>query len=120
MNQPQSRDPFAEVPQVEPQTAQEQFEAGEADLLDVREANEWQLGHIEGAAWIPLGQLPMRWRELEPERKLVVVCRSGSRSNYAAAMLRQVGIEAANLEGGLLAWKVGGLPVTPPGIVDSH
>jgi rhodanese-related sulfurtransferase len=64
-----------------------------------------------------MGRLQLRWRELDPSRKLVVVCRSGSRSNYVAAMLRQVGIDAANLEGGMLSWQSEKLPITPPGIV---
>lgn len=111
-------DPFADVPQVDPRTTQEWWESGEADVLDVREADEWQLGHIDGVRWIPLGELRFRWRELDPQKKLVCVCRSGSRSNYAAAALRQAGIDAANLEGGMLFWKEEGLPITDPGIVD--
>jgi rhodanese-related sulfurtransferase len=99
---------------------QEHLERGEVDLLDVREPDEWNLGHIEGAKWIPMGHLQARWRELDPARKLVVVCLSGSRSNYVAAMLRQVGIDAANLEGGMLAWQAEKLPITSPGIVGTH
>ena len=112
--------PFADVPQVEATEVQEHFERGEVDLLDVREPEEWELGHIDGARSIPLGQLQARWREIDPARKVVVVCLSGQRSNYAAAMLRQAGIDAANLEGGMLAWQVDKLPITPPGIVAGH
>ncbi|MDQ5824217.1 MAG: rhodanese-like domain-containing protein [Chloroflexota bacterium] len=115
-----NEDPFAGVPQVDPKATQEHFERGEVDLLDVREPGEWNLGHIEGAKWIPMGHLQARWREIDPARKLVVVCRSGSRSNYVAAMLRQVGIDAANLEGGMLAWQAEKLPITAPGLVDGH
>lgn len=111
------QDPFADVPQVDAKATQEHFERGGVDLLDVREPDEWDLGHIEGARWIPMGHLNARWGELDPARKLVVVCRSGSRSNYVAAMLRQVGIDAANLDGGMLAWQAEKLPITPPGIV---
>lgn len=100
--------------------AQESFASGDIDILDVREPEEWQLGHIEGANSIPLGQLPTRWREVDAERKVVVVCLSGVRSNYAASLLRQVGIEAANMEGGMLAWQAEKLPITAPGIVGHH
>ncbi|HVG00971.1 MAG TPA: rhodanese-like domain-containing protein [Chloroflexia bacterium] len=110
-------DPFAGVPQVDARSTREHFEGGDVDLLDVREPEEWDMGHVEGALWIPMGRLQLRWRELDPSRKLVVVCRSGSRSNYVAAMLRQVGIDAANLEGGMLSWQSEKLPITPPGIV---
>ncbi|HKP51740.1 MAG TPA: rhodanese-like domain-containing protein [Chloroflexia bacterium] len=115
-----NRNPFADVPQIDPRTAQEEWERGDADLVDVREESEWDLGHIEGVQWIPLGQLPTRWRELDPARKLICVCRSGNRSNYAAAMLRQAGIDAANMSGGMLEWKQEKLPITPPGIIESH
>jgi rhodanese-related sulfurtransferase len=108
------------VPQVDSKTAHEQMQSGEALLVDVREQDEWDRGHIEGIAFIPLGQLPWRWRELDPEKRWICVCRSGSRSNYAAAMLRQAGIDACNLEGGMLAWQAQKLPITPPGVVDRH
>ena len=115
-----NRDPFADVPQIDPRATQEAWESGQVELVDVREEREWDLGHIEGIKWIPLGQLPNRWRELDPAKKLVCVCRSGNRSNYAAAMLRQAGIDAANMSGGMLEWKHEKLPVTHPGIIESH
>lgn len=111
-------DPFADVPQIEPAVARNEMQAGDAELVDVREQSEWDLGHIDGIRFIPLGDLPRRWRELDPERKWICVCRSGNRSNYAAAMLRQAGIEAANMEGGMLRWKSESLPVTHPGIIE--
>lgn len=117
---PMQNDPFADVPQVDAKTAHTQWQAGEVELVDVREQSEWDLGHVEGTKLIPLGQLPMRWRELDPDKRWVCVCRSGNRSNYAAAMLRQAGIEAANMQGGMLDWKSEKLPITPPGIVESH
>ncbi len=113
-------DPFADVPQVDAQDAHREWSNGEADLVDVREESEWDLGHIDGIKFIPLGDLPVRWKELDPSKKWICVCRSGNRSNYAAAMLRQAGIEAANMRGGMLDWKVEKLPITPPGIVESH
>lgn len=112
--------PFGDVPQVDAKTAYEHFAQGDTDILDVREAEEWQLGHIDGAKWLPLGQLPSRWREIAPERNVVVVCLTGARSTYAASLLRQVGIEAANLEGGMLAWQAEQLPITAPGIIIPH
>ena len=112
--------PLDQVPQVDSQAAHDQWQNGEVALLDVREQSEWDLGHVDGVEFIPLGQLPWRWRELDPDKKWICVCRSGNRSNYAAAVLRQAGIEAANMSGGMLDWKARGLPVTPPGIVESH
>src|SRR5215210_653158 len=102
---------FEEVPQVNVKTVYEQWKGGEVGLVDVREPSEWDLGHVDGIDWIPMGELPARWKELDPNKKWICVCRSGNRSNYAAAMLRQVGIEAANMQGGMLNWKVQGLPI---------
>lgn len=112
--------PFGDVPQIDAKTAYERLAQGDTDILDVREAEEWQLGHIKGAKWLPLGQLPSRWREIAPDRNVVVVCLTGARSTYAASLLRQVGIQAANLEGGMLAWQAEQLPITAPGIIVSH
>ena len=114
------RDPFADVPQSDPRTTEELWGRGEVEIVDVREQHEWDLGHIDGVKLIPMGQLPWRWREIDPGKRLICVCRSGNRSNYAAAMLREAGIDAANMSGGMLEWKANGSPVTPPGIVDSH
>lgn len=115
-----NNDPFADVPQVDAQSAYERWQKGEVEVVDVREASEWDLGHIDGVKWIPIGQLPYRWRELAGEKPLVCVCRSGNRSNYAAAMLREAGIDAANMQGGMLGWKVEKLPITAPGIIEAH
>jgi rhodanese-related sulfurtransferase len=80
----------------------------EAVLLDVREPDEWQAGHIEGALHIPLADLPARVGELPGQGDLVVVCRSGGRSARAVAWLRQNGHTALNLDGGMGAWAAAG------------
>ncbi len=87
------------------------LDGGRADhhLLDVREDDEWQAGHIEGAQHIPLGQLGERLGELPSGRPIVAVCRSGSRSAAAVRGLKQKGYDAANLEGGVTAWSRAGL-----------
>ncbi len=113
-------DPFTDVPQIDVASVYTQLQRGEVEMVDVREASEWDLGHIEGIKWIPLGQLPARWRELEGAKKLICVCLMGNRSNYAALSLRSVGIDAINMEGGMLQWKASHLPITAPGIVELH
>ncbi len=89
-------------------------------MIDVREPSEWDFGHIDGVKLVPMGELSRRWREFDPAKPLICVCRTGARSNYAAAMLRQAGIDASNLRGGMLAWKKDRLPITDPGIVEEH
>jgi rhodanese-related sulfurtransferase len=82
-------------------------------ILDVREPYEWDAGHIEGAIHVPLNDV-LAGREqgkLDPTRPVVVVCRTGNRSELATTMLRARGYDAHNLEGGTEAWVRAGLPI---------
>jgi rhodanese-related sulfurtransferase len=81
----------------------------ELHLLDVREQDEWDAGHIEGSQHIPLGELGARLAEVPSEQVVVAVCRSGSRSDRAMRGLRQSGFQAENLDGGVTAWSRAGL-----------
>jgi molybdopterin/thiamine biosynthesis adenylyltransferase/rhodanese-related sulfurtransferase len=74
-------------------------------LLDVREPNEWNIAHLEGALLIPQGDLLARMNELDSTRKIVVYCRSGARSARAVQLLRDAGFRRLkNLRGGIHAW----------------
>ncbi len=88
--------------------------AGDVQIVDVRELDEFAgpLGHIKGAILIPLGELAERAEELARDRPIVAVCRAGSRSAQATAILQQSGFtEIANLTGGMLRWRAEGHPV---------
>jgi rhodanese-related sulfurtransferase len=87
----------------------------ELHLLDVREQDEWDAGHIDGAQHIPLGELGARLAEVPKEKVVVAVCRSGSRSDRAAKGLRLSGFEAENLDGGVTAWSRAGLALVAKG-----
>jgi rhodanese-related sulfurtransferase len=76
-------------------------------VLDVREPVEWDHGHIEGAVHIPLMDLPQRLPDV-PRGHVLVVCRIGSRSARAVAYLQQQGIDAVNLDGGMVEWAEAG------------
>jgi rhodanese-related sulfurtransferase len=80
-------------------------------VLDVREPFEWAAGHIPDATHVPLGDLPLRLGELDPQRPHLVVCHLGQRSAYATAWLTSIGHHAVNLEGGMDAWEAAGRPV---------
>lgn len=72
-------------------------------LLDVREPHEWEMGVLPGAIRISMGELIERIDELDPEVPLLVVCRSGGRSQQVAVYLSSQGYQAANLAGGMKA-----------------
>jgi hydroxyacylglutathione hydrolase len=73
-------------------------------LVDVREPREVMSGTLPGAVNIPLGELPNRVAELDPSRRVVVLCRSGNRSGHAGRWLAGRGFaDVVNLSGGMLA-----------------
>jgi adenylyltransferase/sulfurtransferase len=74
-------------------------------IIDVREPNEYQINRIPGSELIPLGDVPKRHRELNPDEEIVVHCKVGGRSAKAADFLRSVGFKRVlNLKGGILDW----------------
>jgi molybdopterin/thiamine biosynthesis adenylyltransferase/rhodanese-related sulfurtransferase len=74
-------------------------------LLDVREPNEWEIGHLPGATRISVNELADRLGELDTAREMVVYCRSGVRSGRAVDLLRSTGFrKVKNLTGGILRW----------------
>jgi rhodanese-related sulfurtransferase len=81
-------------------------------VLDVREPVEWHHGHIDGALHIPLRDVPGRLAELPADSQLLVVCKVGGRSAQAVGYLVQQGIDAVNLDGGMVEWQASGRPMT--------
>jgi rhodanese-related sulfurtransferase len=76
----------------------------DTQFVDVREPDEVAEGTLPGTVNIPLGTLPDRVGELDPARRVVVLCRSGGRSTQAAEFLTGQGFtDVINLEGGMLA-----------------
>jgi rhodanese-related sulfurtransferase len=76
----------------------------DGQLIDVREPAEVASGTLPGAVNIPLGELPARLSELDPDRAVVLLCRSGARSTQAARFLIASGFgDVTNLAGGILA-----------------
>ena len=73
-------------------------------LLDVRENDEWQRGHAAGARHIPMGEVPARMAEIDPDAKLFVVCAAGGRSMRVAHYLARNGYAPINVNGGMHAW----------------
>jgi rhodanese-related sulfurtransferase len=80
-------------------------------LIDVREPEEWVVGHAPGATYIPLGSLARHIAELPRDRDLPLICRRANRSGTAQeALLRHGFSRAVNVKGAMLAWTRAGLP----------
>ena len=97
---------FSGVWEVEPHWLEENL--ARVQVLDVREPNEFigPLGHIRGAVLVPLGDLAAKAKDLPKDKPIVAVCRAGSRSAHATAILNKAGFsEVANLPGGMLRWR---------------
>ncbi|MGV1036344.1 MAG: rhodanese-like domain-containing protein [Candidatus Nanopelagicales bacterium] len=97
----------AAVPAVDGAQARELVQDG-ALLLDVREQGEWNEAHAPQAQLLPMGLLTQASSKLPNGQTIVVVCRSGNRSNTAAGFLNTHGYKAVNLAGGLGAWAAAG------------
>jgi len=77
----------------------------EVVFLDVREPNEWNLGHVPGAVHIPRGQLENKVESsIDRSKEVVVYCAGGSRSALATDTLRQMGYNVTSLKGGFRGW----------------
>src|SRR5438132_3953234 len=94
--------------------ARELIETGEPLVVDVREQDEWDEGHIPGAVHIPRGHLESRIERAapDPSHQVVVYCSAGNRSAFAAKTLEEMGYEdVASLAGGFTDWERNGFPV---------
>jgi hydroxyacylglutathione hydrolase/adenylyltransferase/sulfurtransferase len=109
-------DPFhADDVDVEPARARALIDAGDVQLVDVREQYEWDAGRIPGARHIALGQLAAEAETLDRDKPVLFYCRAGSRSGMAANAFRRAGFDAYSLTGGLLDWDAQGQPLEPEG-----
>ena len=84
----------------------EKMDAGDVQLIDVRQPDEFAFAKIEGAKLIPLGDIVKRMDELDDSKELVLQCKAGGRSAHAIQFLTQAGYtgKMVNLKGGITAW----------------
>ncbi|QLG12175.1 rhodanese-like domain-containing protein [Deinococcus sp. D7000] len=99
------------APSLSPQGAQTLIKSG-AVLLDVRNPAERRSAFIPGSLHIPLDQLPARIGTLPQNKTIICQCASGMRSAQATRILKDAGLDARNLGGGIAAWRGAGLPTT--------
>jgi sulfur-carrier protein adenylyltransferase/sulfurtransferase len=103
-----------EIDEIDAVRARELIDSEDPLILDVREQDEWDEGHIPGALHIPRGNLESRIESAAPDRsrRVVVYCAVGNRSAFAAKTLEELGYEeVASLTGGFTDWKRNGFPV---------
>ncbi|KEK26141.1 rhodanese-like domain-containing protein [Bacillus gaemokensis] len=87
--------------------SEEEFRAGyrKAQLIDIREADEFNAGHILGARNIPLSQIRLRYKELRLDQPVYLYCQSGFRTGRAAQYLKKQGYkDFYQLQGGFKSW----------------
>jgi rhodanese-related sulfurtransferase len=105
------REPFHRITVAE---AKEMMDSGDYAVIDVRNPDEYQGGHLPGATLIPVNSVFQRREELPQDKKIIFVCAVGQRSALAAEMAAAAGLPADrlyNLEGGTDAWRKSGEPV---------
>lgn len=78
--------------------------AAGAPVIDVRQPEEYDTGHVPGARLIPLSEVGTRLSEVPTQGPVYVICLSGSRSARAVDFLRRSGVDALNVAGGTKAW----------------
>jgi molybdopterin/thiamine biosynthesis adenylyltransferase/rhodanese-related sulfurtransferase len=113
----------SEIEEVDAARARELAESAEPPLLiDVREPDEWQDGHIPGAVHVPRAYLESRIEAAAPDRSqpVLVYCAGGARSAFAAKSLEELGYEnVVSLAGGYTDWKQNGFPTQQPRTLDA-
>ena len=111
------REARSQIREVSPAEVEPIRERGDAVIVDVREASEWEQGHVPGAVHISKSYVEQQIEGAVPDRDrpVVLYCAGGVRSLFAAQTLRDMGYtDVASMAGGFQAWKTGGLPWTMP------
>jgi rhodanese-related sulfurtransferase len=91
------------------------LQASGVAIIDVRQPDEYEDGHVPGAVLIPLGQVPDRVAEVPADQPVYLICKTGARSLRAAEWLAQQGRDVTNVAGGTMAWIDAGRSVVTGG-----
>jgi molybdopterin/thiamine biosynthesis adenylyltransferase/rhodanese-related sulfurtransferase len=111
----------SEIDEVDSSRARELIAEGSPAIVDVREREEWDEGHLPGAVHVPRGHLESRIESAAPDKAgpVLVYCASGNRSAFAAKTLEELGYEhVVSLAGGFTDWKRNGNPFEIPEALD--
>jgi rhodanese-related sulfurtransferase len=99
------------IPEISTDALAELMESGggaAVRLIDVREIDEYQSGHVPGAQLVVLGTVPDNVDRFRGDGPAYVICRSGGRSMRACEFLAEQGIDVVNIDGGTMAWAMNG------------
>jgi rhodanese-related sulfurtransferase len=110
------REARAQIKEVTPQEV-DALPAGGATIVDVREASEWDQGHVPGARHVSKSYIEQQIEAAAPDRDAPVIlyCAGGVRSLFAAQTLAEMGYtDVASMSGGFQAWKGAGLEFETP------
>ena len=102
------------IKEVDARVAVQLINYQDALVLDVRDDSEYASGHLPNSKHIPSEKMEERWTELQKfkEKPIVVIYRSGIRSNHASLLLKKNGfVQVFNLMGGIDTWKRANLPL---------
>ncbi|MQF84714.1 MAG: rhodanese-like domain-containing protein [SAR202 cluster bacterium] len=97
-------------------SSEEAFEmqkSGNSTVVDVRNQDEYEAGHVKGAIWIPVDEIVQRFNELPEDGNLMFICAVGARSGLAAEYASSLGVDSErlfNIEDGTPTWIDKGLP----------
>jgi rhodanese-related sulfurtransferase len=86
----------------------------QAQILDIREANEYKAGHIPNSKHLPFSELDsgLKQAKIDSNKPIILVCLSGNRANTALAKLKKAGCkDVVCMEGGISAWNQAGMPL---------
>ena len=103
------------ITEISPRDAAAKLKSGEALIIDVRDKDEWDEGHIPGATNLSRGtvELDIEEKVADPKAMIICHCGGGGRSALAAESLQKMGYKnVRSMAGGFKAWKIAGLPTT--------
>ncbi|MFB4158383.1 rhodanese-like domain-containing protein [Geomicrobium sp. JSM 1781026] len=93
------------IPQWDVEEMKKAVKDEETVIVDIREPDEYEEGHIPGVPLLPMSEVPERIEEMDKEKTHVFICRSGRRSQNVAKFARENGFErVVNFSGGMLTW----------------